>query len=193
MSKKLQKGFTLIELMVVIVILGVLVAIAVPNLVQATERSRIASVKSNAHTLQAVVETYYVDYQTYPDNADEIESFDAYKIFANPFKPNFKGKATQTGNGAWWTNDEGDADDPVNVLMTACPDSDRAKGLVLYVGLDSAGISTTRFNSADGSSGGASITEDYFMYACDRNGNTIHKFALFPGSATPAVQNLLAR
>ncbi len=192
MSKKKQHGFTLIELMVVIIVIGILVAIAVPNFVQAAERSRMASLKSNAHTLQTTIEMYYVDNQVYPNNANEIENLDAYKLFANPFRENLKGKAGSTGNGAWWTNDEGDANDAPNSLMGACPESAKAKGLVLYVGLDNSGLATTRFNSADGSNGSPNKTVDYFLYACDRNGNTLRKFAIAPGEYTPAVKQLLA-
>ena len=59
---KSKKGFTLIELMVVIVIIGILVAIALPNFISAQDRAKLSSVKSNAHTLQTMVETYAVDW-----------------------------------------------------------------------------------------------------------------------------------
>ncbi|OGF04907.1 MAG: hypothetical protein A2509_10940 [Candidatus Edwardsbacteria bacterium RIFOXYD12_FULL_50_11] len=59
-NKTAQKGFTLIELMIVVVIIGVLAAIAVPNYMSMRARALEASIKSNMHTLQLVVEDYNV-------------------------------------------------------------------------------------------------------------------------------------
>lgn len=53
-----RKGFTLIELMVVVVVLGILIAIGLPNYVLLTNRARAASVKSNGHTAQLAVEDF---------------------------------------------------------------------------------------------------------------------------------------
>jgi prepilin-type N-terminal cleavage/methylation domain-containing protein len=61
-NSKKQGGFTLIELMVVIVIIGILVSIALPNFVAAQDRAKIASLKLNMHTLQYAAEMYAIDY-----------------------------------------------------------------------------------------------------------------------------------
>jgi prepilin-type N-terminal cleavage/methylation domain-containing protein len=61
-----RKGFTLIELMVVIAIIIILAAIAIPNYLQMTERAKRSRVSADMATLATVLETYKTDWGTYP-------------------------------------------------------------------------------------------------------------------------------
>ena len=57
---KTQKGFTLIELMIVVVIIGILAAIAIPNFIAMQNRAKEGSTKANMHTFQLAAEDYGV-------------------------------------------------------------------------------------------------------------------------------------
>jgi prepilin-type N-terminal cleavage/methylation domain-containing protein len=74
--KKISKaGFTLIELLIVVAIIAILAAIAVPNFLEAQTRSKVSRTLSDMRTTAVALESYYVDYNKYPRDASNGGAF----------------------------------------------------------------------------------------------------------------------
>lgn len=67
------KGFTLIELLIVIAIILILIAIALPNFLEAQLRARITKAKGDLRTLGTAFDEYYLDWGLYPPDHDPDE------------------------------------------------------------------------------------------------------------------------
>ena len=61
-----RKSFTLIELLIVVAIIAILAAIAVPNFLEAQVRSKVSRVRADMRALKTALEAYATDYGKYP-------------------------------------------------------------------------------------------------------------------------------
>lgn len=73
-ERKSQKGFTLIEIMVVIVILGILAAMVVPRIMSRPEEARIAKAKQDIRAVETALDLYKLDNFNYPTTEQGLEA-----------------------------------------------------------------------------------------------------------------------
>jgi general secretion pathway protein G len=73
-----KQGFTFIELVIVVSIIGILAAIAVPNFLHAQIRARVAGAEAELHLLSLALESYFDDNGFYPGNLFQPEDSQMY-------------------------------------------------------------------------------------------------------------------
>lgn len=71
-SRRSQAGFTLLELIVVIAVVGILASIAMPNFIQTPQRAKEAVLKTNLRTLREVIDQHMGDHGVYPPSLDAL-------------------------------------------------------------------------------------------------------------------------
>ncbi|HJV53625.1 MAG TPA: type II secretion system major pseudopilin GspG [Noviherbaspirillum sp.] len=72
--RRVSRGFTLIEIMVVVVIMGILAALVVPKLMGRTDDARITAARQDISTLMAALKLYKLDNQRYPTTEQGLQA-----------------------------------------------------------------------------------------------------------------------
>jgi general secretion pathway protein G len=84
-----SRGFTLIELMVVLVIIGVLGALIVPNLIDRADDARVTAARTDVNNLMQALKLYRLDNQRYPSAEQGLDAL-VRKPTAGVVPPNWK-------------------------------------------------------------------------------------------------------
>ncbi|TDJ32057.1 MAG: type II secretion system protein GspG [Gammaproteobacteria bacterium] len=85
----MSRGFTLIEVLVVVVILGILAAVVVPRIMDQPDRARIVKTKQDVRTLVSAVNMYRLDNFVYPSTDQGLDAL-ATQPSGSPPAPNWK-------------------------------------------------------------------------------------------------------
>ena len=84
-----QRGFTLLEIMVVVVILGILAALVVPKIISRPDEARVIAAKQDIASLMQALKLYRLDNQRYPTTEQGLQAL-SVKPTTPPFPPNWK-------------------------------------------------------------------------------------------------------
>ncbi len=84
-----QRGFTLLEVMVVVVILGILAALVVPKIISRPDEARVIAAKQDIASLMQALKLYRLDNHRYPTTEQGLQALVA-KPASEPVPPNWK-------------------------------------------------------------------------------------------------------
>jgi general secretion pathway protein G len=98
--RRLSAGFTLIELMVVLVIIGVLAALIVPNVLERADDARATAAKTDVNNLMQALKLYRLDNQRYPTAEQGLQAL-LVKPTTGPIPSNWKSYLDKLPNDPW--------------------------------------------------------------------------------------------
>jgi general secretion pathway protein G len=93
-------GFTLIELMVVLVIIGVLAALIVPNVLDRADDARATAARTDVNNIMQALKLYKLDNQRYPTSEQGLQALIA-KPSSGPMPANWKPYLEKLPNDPW--------------------------------------------------------------------------------------------
>jgi general secretion pathway protein G len=85
-SRAAEQGFTLLELMIVMVVIGILAAFAIPSYVSSVRSAKEAVLREDLHAMRTAIDSYTVDKQKAPQSLDDLVQAGYLKVMpVDPF------------------------------------------------------------------------------------------------------------
>ena len=100
LRRSVQQGFTLIELMVVLVIIGVLAALIVPNVIGAADEARVTAARTDITNIMGALKRYRLDNQRYPSAEQGLQAL-ITRPASGPQPINWKPYLEKLPNDPW--------------------------------------------------------------------------------------------
>ncbi len=96
------RGFTLIEVMIVVVILGILAAVVIPKILDRPDQARVTAAKADISVIMQQLKLYRLDNAAYPSTDQGLQAL-TIKPTTNPIPPNWKpgGYLEKLPNDPW--------------------------------------------------------------------------------------------
>lgn len=99
-SSRLQRGFSLIEIMVVMVIMGIMAALVVPNLLSRPDQARALAAKQDIAGIMQALKLYHLDNGRYPSNSQGLVALQS-KPSTAPIPPNWQAYLDKVPSDPW--------------------------------------------------------------------------------------------
>jgi len=99
-KKESQRGFTLLELMVVVVIIGVLGALIVPNFMDRPNEARVTAAKTDISSIMQALKLYKLDNHRYPTSEQGLDAL-VNRPATGPAPANWKSYMDKLPNDPW--------------------------------------------------------------------------------------------
>jgi len=118
-----ERGFTLVELIIVLAVIGILITIAIPSFIQSIKRAREAVLKEDLHTMRSAIDQYTVDKEKAPQSLDDLVQSGYLKVV--PIDP-------MTSRNDTWMTSESDTLSDINETQGGIDDvKSGAQGLAM--------------------------------------------------------------